>query len=49
MMIPTLSAIVKEDREAMKALRKKWCDDPEEARRFLIHAGILTKDGRKLA
>ena len=44
----TVSEIVKEHREGMKRLRKEL-KDPAEARKFLIRAGILTKDGKRLA
>jgi hypothetical protein len=44
----TTSEIVKEHREAMKALRKKH-KDPKEVRKFLIRAGILNKNGKGLS
>jgi len=46
--MPTANTIIKEHRNAAKKQRKKLMD-PNEARRFLIRAGILAKDGRKLA
>jgi len=42
------AAIVKEDREGTWKLRKKL-RDPAEARKFLIRAGILAKEGKRLA
>ena len=44
----TVRSIVQEHRKAAKAQRKKL-QDPREARRFLIRAGILTKSGGQLA
>ena len=45
---PTVTEIVREHREAMKQLRKEL-RDPKEDRKFLIRAGILSKDGQRLA
>jgi hypothetical protein len=42
------SAIVKEHRKATRSWRKRL-QDPQKAREFLIRAGILSKDGRRLA
>ncbi len=47
-MMMNTAAIVKEHEKAMRKLRKKL-RDPEEARKFLIRAGILDKDGKRLA
>ncbi len=46
--MPTVTAIIKEHRDAAKQQRKKL-QDPKEARKFLIRAGILTKSGQQLA
>ena len=45
----TAASIVQEHRAAARLLRKKLLEDPQEARRFLIRAGILVKSGRRLA
>ena len=42
------TTIIKEHRIAAKQQRKKL-EDPKEARKFLIRAGILVKSGRRLA
>jgi hypothetical protein len=44
----TVRSSVKEHRKAARALRKKL-QDPREARKFLIRAGILTRSGKQLA
>jgi putative ubiquitin-RnfH superfamily antitoxin RatB of RatAB toxin-antitoxin module len=41
----TVTEIVKEHREAMK-IQRKLLKDPKEARKFLIRAGILNKNGK---
>ncbi len=46
--MPTTACIVREHRIAARRLRKKL-QDPKEARKFLVRAGILAKGGRKLA
>jgi len=46
--MPIVSAIVKEHMLAAAKQRKEH-RDPEKARAFLIRAGILTKDGKKLS
>jgi len=48
MVMESPTSIVKEHRKAAKEQRK-MLRDPEEARKFLIRAGILAKDGRRLA
>jgi hypothetical protein len=45
----TVAEIVKEHRLAAAKQRKEFRGDPEKARAFLIRAGILTKDGKRLA
>jgi hypothetical protein len=44
----TVDEIVREHIRASKELRAKL-KTPEQARQFLIRAGILSKDGKKLA
>ncbi len=44
----TVTAIIKEHRDAARQLRKKLAN-PREARKFLVRAGILAKSGRRLA
>jgi len=44
----TVRSIVREHRKAARALRKQM-QDPREARKFLIRAGILTRSGKQLA
>ena len=46
--MPTVTEIVREHREAAKRLRKEL-KDPKKAREFAIRAGILSKDGKRLA
>lgn len=46
--MPTVKEIIKEHRAAAK-VQREILKDPVEARKFLIRAGILTKDGRRLA
>lgn len=44
----TVDEIVQEHLRASEKLRKSL-KSPKDARRFLIRAGILSKDGKKLA
>lgn len=44
-----VDAIVREHIAASRELRKELKGKPEKAREFLIKAGILTKDGKRLA
>ena len=48
-MTPTTEQIVREHLAASRRFRKSIRGNPDKAREFLIKAGILTKDGKKLA
>jgi hypothetical protein len=48
-MAPTVEQIVKEHLAAAERFRRSIRGNPAKAREFLIKAGILTKDGKKLA
>ena len=45
----TVSAIVKEHLKASRKVRKSLRGSPAKAKRFLIRAGILNKNGTDLA
>jgi hypothetical protein len=45
----TVSAIVKEHLKASRKVRKSFQESPENARQFLIRAGILNKKGTGLS
>lgn len=46
--MPKVAVIIKEHRAAATKQRKEHAD-PERARAFLIRAGILTKNGKRLS
>jgi hypothetical protein len=48
-MVKSSAAILKEHREASKTVMKKALRSKRAARAFLIGAGILDKNGKKLA
>lgn len=42
-------AMVTAHLKAARSIHRKVVKDPKEARRMLVEAGILTKDGKRLA